>query len=147
MLLIHHRHQDSYRVLIFDDLLLGNVVPIPPHAVLPERGSVSAQTEHLLRQHFARCMHVHFCGGDIRSQYSDAEVWNLMDNLGIGRDCADIDVAPLDDERWHNTELGRVLLQSYLEGEIQDRRWRDFGDGDSSNEEDQESPTSKLGSS
>jgi hypothetical protein len=39
---------------------------------------------------------------------------DLMYELGVGEDCEDVPVPPMDDERWH-TDLGQVILQSTIE--------------------------------
>jgi hypothetical protein len=109
-------------VIVFDDEDLSNLnFTIPTHAT-PPPNFLSSKAEGYLKNHFKRCLHVHLCGGDIRSQYTKGMVLNLMEELGIGHDCEDVPVAPLDDNRW-NSELGRVLLQAFIEGEVAIKRW------------------------
>ena len=109
--------------MVFDNSELGNSTLSIPLFASPPTDFGSSRAENLLRYHFYRCLHVHFCGGDIRSQYTNAVILNLMERLNIAHSCVG-DAVSLSDSRWHDTELGRALLQSHLEGEIVVRRRR-----------------------
>jgi hypothetical protein len=115
--------QDEYRVIVFDDQELSSVnFKLPTHA-RPPANFQSSKAESYLRNHFKRCLHVHFCGGDIHQQYGQGQILSLMCVLGIGYDSEDIPVASSDDPRW-DSELGRVLQQAHFEGEMATRLWK-----------------------
>ena len=73
-----------------------------------------------LREHFRRCLHVHFCGGDIWKQYDQQTVLALMEDMGLMG--GEEELAPLEDERWH-TEIGREILEAHMLSGIENSEW------------------------
>lgn len=119
---------DNYRIIIFDELALGEsaaaILPKLQTHARPPSGFRSSFSEHLLRQHFKRSLHVHFGGGDIRAQYDDVQILTLLDELGVGHGNQPGEMLPFNNRKWHDTELGRVIFGSHLELETSNRRWK-----------------------
>jgi hypothetical protein len=91
--------QDNYRIIMFEgpECLQGGV-SLKSHLTLVD--GPLRPSDQFLRLHFARCLAVSVCHGDVTEDYEEQEIENFMDELGVYDD--EMDTA---DPRWQ-TPLG-----------------------------------------
>ena len=91
--------QDNYRIIMFEspECLPGGV-SLKSHLTLVD--GPLRPSDKFLRLHFARCLAVSACHGDVTEDYEEQEIENFMDELGVYD--GEMDTA---DPRWQ-TPLG-----------------------------------------
>lgn len=102
--------------MIFSDLS-GEAadIKLPSHIAPEISKTLKEESVEILRQHFLRCLDVHFVGGDILSDLEHGEIEETISGLGLSADCEE-DVN-LYDEKWQ-TPLGKALFKAYMEDNL-----------------------------
>lgn len=86
-------------------------IEIPSHVPPSNLTGLNQSSIDLLRQHFLRCLDVHFLGGDLCLDFERDEIEDMTYDLGL---TGEEELADLDDERWQTT-IGKELFRAYIE--------------------------------
>lgn len=95
--------KDDYRVVTFEPLELS----LPSHLPSQSIQSLKGSSDTFIRNHFRHFLRVNMVSGDIKDQYSIADVEAAYQDLGITRGYGP--VLPFDDPKWQ-TPLGKVIF-------------------------------------
>ncbi|KAK0444578.1 uncharacterized protein EV420DRAFT_1648684 [Desarmillaria tabescens] len=100
---------DNHRVVLFRNI--G-----PAQSLLPSHLTITnGPDDYYLREHFRLSLRVNLLDCDIRKQYPNGAIFEMMGELGVDYDDPEMEaIVPLSDPRWH-TVLGQAILEDIIE--------------------------------
>ncbi|KAK0237481.1 hypothetical protein EDD85DRAFT_545371 [Armillaria nabsnona] len=101
---------DNHRIVSFRDIGSAQSL-LPTHLT-----GINGLDDYYLREHFRLSLKVNILDCDIRKQYPNGVILDMMGELGLSPGDPEMEaMVPLGDPRWHNSVLGQAIWENLLE--------------------------------
>ncbi|PBK64092.1 hypothetical protein ARMSODRAFT_979466 [Armillaria solidipes] len=101
---------DNHRIVSFRDIGSAQSL-LPTHLTM-----INGPDDYYLREHFRLSLGVNVLDCDIRKQYPNGVILDMMGELGLDPVDPEMEaMVPLSDPRWHNSVLGQAIWENVME--------------------------------
>ncbi|KAK0193113.1 hypothetical protein F5146DRAFT_1223119 [Armillaria mellea] len=101
---------DNHRIVSFRDIGSAQSL-LPTHLTV-----INGLGDYYLREHSRLSLKVNLLDCDIRKQYPNGAILDMMGELGLSPDDPGMEaMVPLSDPRWHDSVLGQAIWENVME--------------------------------